>query len=385
MSGAASSPLVSTSLTRPTMISWSPPSSWCSTVHSRVAITPSRRGLPVRPRRCRTPSQRAASTLTANAPWARTDCSVRLDRSKQTRISGGSRESELTALAVVPTGWPSGSTEVTTVTPVAKWPIACRKSAPDTSPPSSLGSVTVISELSVVRGEGVVEQVIADMVILPIDGVVASVRPGVPPVSGQVVTLIGGARPGQREQIAGHLDSGVAGERLSLGDGNRAARRFLGVAGEAGPLGQRGRRRGEQRLGRRHLGGEPAEAVDRVRVGRGRVRPAGPGGLEERARLGRDERAGVAQRAARDPHLDRGVHQLGPGPELLRHLERVGVGDDQAGLDRHLLEGRGAADGGALAHYVPVLVDADAGGVPVDEGEHHPVIVVERGDPDPAG
>src|ERR1700727_1979044 len=317
MRGAASSPLVSTSLTRPTMISWSPPSSWCSTVHSRVAITPSRRGLPVRPRRWRTPSQaaarprrakladrcccRAPSTFTANAPCARTDSRVLLDRSKQTRISGGSRDSELTALAVVPTGWPSASIEVTTVTPVAKWPIAWRKSAADTSvcciglAPPRRGSVTVISELSVVRGEGVVEQVVADMVILPIDGVVASVRPGVPPVSGQVVTLIGGAPPGQREPIAGHLDSGVAGERLGLGDGDRAARRFLGVAGKAGHLRQRGRRR-----------------------------PAGPGGLEERPRLGRDERAGVAQRSARDPHLDRGVDKLGPGAELLRHLERVG-------------------------------------------------------------
>ena len=41
-------------------------------------------------------------------------------------------DSEVTALAVVPTGWPSASTEVTTVTPVAKWPIASRNSAADT-------------------------------------------------------------------------------------------------------------------------------------------------------------------------------------------------------------------------------------------------------------
>jgi len=40
--------------------------------------------------------------------------------------------------------------------------------------------------------------------------------------------------------------------------------------------------------------------VDRVRVGRGRVRPAGPGGLEERPGPGPDELARVAQRAARD-------------------------------------------------------------------------------------
>ncbi len=55
---------------------------------------------------------------------ARTAASVMLARSKQTSTSGGSRESELTAFAVVPTGSPSGPTEVTTVTPVAKWPMA---------------------------------------------------------------------------------------------------------------------------------------------------------------------------------------------------------------------------------------------------------------------
>ena len=109
-------------------------------MHSSEASTPSSRGLPVRPGRCRTPSQaaarprrakladrccwRAASTLTANAPCAAIASSVTLARSKQTRISGGSRDSELTALAVVPTGSPTGPTEVTTVTPVAKWPMA---------------------------------------------------------------------------------------------------------------------------------------------------------------------------------------------------------------------------------------------------------------------
>jgi hypothetical protein len=38
----------------------------------------------------------------------------------------------VTALAVVPTGWPSASTDVTTVTPVQKRPIASRNSAADT-------------------------------------------------------------------------------------------------------------------------------------------------------------------------------------------------------------------------------------------------------------
>src|SRR5579863_3598970 len=59
--------------------------------------------------------------------------SVTLLSSKQASTSGGSRESEVTAFAVVPTGVPSGPTEVITVTPVAKCPIASRSSAGETS------------------------------------------------------------------------------------------------------------------------------------------------------------------------------------------------------------------------------------------------------------
>jgi hypothetical protein len=83
------------------------------------------------PRRCRTSSQatarpprakladrrwRAPSTLTANEPWLRTACKVALARPKQTRMSGGSSESEVTALALVPTGSPSSPADLTTVT-----------------------------------------------------------------------------------------------------------------------------------------------------------------------------------------------------------------------------------------------------------------------------
>src|SRR6202042_803876 len=84
---------------------------------------------------------RAASTLTANAPCALIASSVTLGRSKQTRTSGGSSDSEVTALAVVPTGSPFGPTDVTMVTPVANWPMACRKSAAATS--RRAGSVVV--------------------------------------------------------------------------------------------------------------------------------------------------------------------------------------------------------------------------------------------------
>src|SRR5690242_15562153 len=142
------------------MISWSPPGRLCSTVHSSTARTSSSRGLPVGPRRCRTPSQAAAnprrakfldrcccgaeSTFTTNAPWPRIAFSVMLPRSKQTRTSGGVSDSEVTALAVVPTGWPSASTEVTTVTPVAKCPIASRNSAADT--PEAVSELETVSE-----------------------------------------------------------------------------------------------------------------------------------------------------------------------------------------------------------------------------------------------
>ena len=120
-----------------------------STAHSSPARTPCSRGLPVGPGRCRTPSQAAArprraklaerccwgaaSTLTTNAPCERTARRVRLARSKQTSTSGGSSDSDVTALAVVPTGSPSSHIDVTTVTPVAKWLIACRNSEALTS------------------------------------------------------------------------------------------------------------------------------------------------------------------------------------------------------------------------------------------------------------
>ena len=60
------------------------------------------------------------------AAVSRTTGSVRAALSKHTSSSSGSSESEQTALAVMPTG-PSGPLAVTTVTPVAKWPMTARK------------------------------------------------------------------------------------------------------------------------------------------------------------------------------------------------------------------------------------------------------------------
>src|SRR3984957_7538143 len=109
-----------------------------------------------------------------------------------------------------------------------------------------------------------VEPEVADMVILPIDGIVTGVRAGVPPVPGQVKPLVGRTGPGQREQVTSHLDRDVAGEGLGLRDRDRAAGRLPGIAGDAAPLLERGRGGGEQRLGRAYLGGEPSETVDGV-------------------------------------------------------------------------------------------------------------------------
>jgi hypothetical protein len=66
--------------------------------------------------------------------------SVVLSLSKQTSTSGGSSDSEVTALAVVPTGSPPSPTDVTTVTPVAKCPITWRNSDVDIPMPSAADS-----------------------------------------------------------------------------------------------------------------------------------------------------------------------------------------------------------------------------------------------------
>src|ERR1700735_3270671 len=85
-------------------------------------------------------------------------------------------------------------------------------------------SGTVMSDLPVIRRGGgggeVVEEVVADVVVLPVDRVVARVRAGVAPMPAQVVTLVGGARAAEGEQVAGDLDGHLAGECLGLGDGH---------------------------------------------------------------------------------------------------------------------------------------------------------------------
>jgi hypothetical protein len=92
------------------------------------------------------------NTLTTNAPWLRIARKVALLRSKQTSSRGGSSDSDVTALAVVPTGSPSSPTEVTSVTPVAKCPIVSRNSAAETpavpaEPASQDSSIAVIGSV----------------------------------------------------------------------------------------------------------------------------------------------------------------------------------------------------------------------------------------------
>ena len=50
-----------------------------------------------------------------------------------------------------------------------------------------------------------------------------------------------------------------------------------------------------------------------------------------------------------------------------------------------LVESGAAADGGALTHGEPLLVEADAGGVGPDEREDQLVVVVEGGDAEVVG
>jgi hypothetical protein len=61
----------------------------------------------------------------------------------QTRTSGGSSDTEVIALAVLPNGVSFTSVAPTTATPVAKWPIAVRNRAAGTcesSRPSGTGA-----------------------------------------------------------------------------------------------------------------------------------------------------------------------------------------------------------------------------------------------------
>ena len=68
----------------------------------------------------------------ANFRRASRAASVSDSSRRQASTSGGRSETELTALAVVPNGRPSGSRVVITVTPVANIPIAPRSRSAST-------------------------------------------------------------------------------------------------------------------------------------------------------------------------------------------------------------------------------------------------------------
>ena len=79
----------------------------------------------------------------------------------------------------------------------------------------------------------------------------------------------------------------------------------------------------------------------------------------------------ASRSAPRDPGLDRGVHQLGAGAELLRHLEGARVADHEPRIGWHVLEGGRAADRRPLSHDVPIVAHVHAGSVAADERERH--------------
>src|SRR5579875_3200186 len=122
------------------------------------------------------------------------------------------------------------------------------------------------SYLSVVRWVDTIDEVISDVVIFPIHRIVTRMGTCVTPVTAEVVLLVRGAGPAEREQLAGHRGGDLAAERLGLRDRHRAAGRFGRVPGLAPDLVQRAGRRGQQRLGRPDVGGQLPEAGDRVRV-----------------------------------------------------------------------------------------------------------------------
>ena len=69
--------------------------------------------------------------FTANAPEAETAWAVGLRSLMHTSSIGGSIESDVTALAVMPWSLPSPRA-VMTVTPLAKWPMTLRKTSQST-------------------------------------------------------------------------------------------------------------------------------------------------------------------------------------------------------------------------------------------------------------
>src|SRR5687767_12241405 len=128
-------------------ITWSPPGSSSRTGPATHAPAPSSTGTPACSRhstsrnfsscaslpekRTAVASWSAARTFTASRPCSRTAASVREPRSRHTNTSIGSSDREVKALVVRP----AGPRVVTTVTPVANWPIAALNAAGSTPAP----------------------------------------------------------------------------------------------------------------------------------------------------------------------------------------------------------------------------------------------------------
>src|SRR5271157_4119059 len=83
--------------------------------------------------------------LTPKRRWVLRKESRRLSSSTQMETSGGCRETEAKELAVMPWTLPGSRSTVTTVIPVAKWPITWRKSWDVTEAENIAGSVEDIT------------------------------------------------------------------------------------------------------------------------------------------------------------------------------------------------------------------------------------------------
>jgi hypothetical protein len=198
---------------------------------------------------------------------------------------------------------------------------------------------------------------------------------GVAPVAAEVVTLVGGTRTAHRERVTGDLDGHLAGEALAAGTATEPS---------AAACSSAGRRPIRACVAAASISISSAARTCAARrpkrwitwVGSGGVRPSRPRGLEERTRPRLHELARVAQRAAGDAHLDRGVDDLGAGAELLGDSEPLRDRGSRGRVDVDGGEGRTSADGGALSHRVPVLVELDALRVAPDQRQDHRTAVI---------
>ena len=183
------------------------------------------------------------------------------------------------------------------------------------------GRASPASELPVVGRQHAVQQVVADVVVLPVDRVVAGVGARVAPVTAEVVFLVGGAtRPSARTAREATATGDLGGERLCLGDREPIRGPPRSASAGTRPISSSAAAAAPAAPPRRGPGWRAAEAVDRRAGRRPRVsaQPARDR-LEERPRPSR-RRTSARPRSA-PPAIPTWIaawYELRPRAELLR-------------------------------------------------------------------